>query len=441
MRSKLKIGVLLICLVVIGFSITFAFANSVEKYKEGTSISGVDISNLSLEEAKTKLYDTIDSRVVNIKFGDELYSIKFNKVTDNAKSSVAEVLSDETLGNVEYRLNDNNIIDFIENTLKSEEIKPKDAYIKYDKKAENYIIKNEIYGNNFTISEVLNRIKESIIGVSLGKDIIVDITDLGIEPKIKSDDKELVKSLNKLNKFISKDLKINVDKGKKSEQLSFSEFRKYCSINKTKVSIDYSFLDEFVNKLATKYNTVGSVRKFKKHNGKVIKIGGGIYGWQIDTQKTKKNIIKALNKDKEKCDIEWAQKANGWGKNEIGKTYIEVSLKEQHLYYFKNGKLKLESPIVSGLDSSAERRTNTGVGMVFARRWHTRLKGATWNTYVNCFMPFNYNGQGLHDATWRSSFGGNIYKYSGSHGCVNMPLSKALKLYKMTDNGIPVVVY
>ena len=56
-------------------------------------------------------------------------------------------------------------------------------------------------------------------------------------------------------------------------------------------------------------------------------------------------------------------------------------------------------------------------------------------------MPFNYNGQGMHDATWRSSFGGNIYKYNGSHGCVNMPLDKAGKLYKMTDNGVPVIVY
>ena len=47
---------------------------------------------------------------------------------------------------------------------------------------------------------------------------------------------------------------------------------------------------------------------------------------------------------------------------------------------------------------------------------------------------------GMHDASWRSQFGGSIYKYNGSHGCVNMPRSKVSKLYKMVPNGTRVII-
>ena len=51
------------------------------------------------------------------------------------------------------------------------------------------------------------------------------------------------------------------------------------------------------------------------------------------------------------------------------------------------------------------------------------------------------NSYGLHDASWRSRFGGNIYTYNGSHGCVNMPRSEVSKLYNMVEIGTPVYVH
>lgn len=55
-------------------------------------------------------------------------------------------------------------------------------------------------------------------------------------------------------------------------------------------------------------------------------------------------------------------------------------------------------------------------------------------------MPFN-GGIGLHDATWRSSFGGEIYKNSGSHGCINLPLKAAEEIYEHVYDGIPIICY
>ncbi|MBQ7463714.1 MAG: L,D-transpeptidase, partial [Lachnospiraceae bacterium] len=52
-----------------------------------------------------------------------------------------------------------------------------------------------------------------------------------------------------------------------------------------------------------------------------------------------------------------------------------------------------------------------------------------------------YGGYGLHDASWRGAFGGNIYKTNGSHGCVNMPRATAEALFATVNVGTPVVVH
>ena len=55
-------------------------------------------------------------------------------------------------------------------------------------------------------------------------------------------------------------------------------------------------------------------------------------------------------------------------------------------------------------------------------------------------MPFN-GGIGLHDAKWRNKFGGDIYKTSGSHGCVNCPPELAKTIFENIEAGTPVVCY
>lgn len=55
-------------------------------------------------------------------------------------------------------------------------------------------------------------------------------------------------------------------------------------------------------------------------------------------------------------------------------------------------------------------------------------------------MPFN-GGVGIHDLTSRTSFGGDIYLYNGSHGCINTPLENARTIYENIEVNTPVVVY
>ena len=68
------------------------------------------------------------------------------------------------------------------------------------------------------------------------------------------------------------------------------------------------------------------------------------------------------------------------------------------------------------------------------------FRGDNYESHVKFWMPFNM-GEGLHDATWRAKFGGTIYKTSGSHGCVNLPLKKAEEIFGIVEAGWPVFVF
>ena len=95
----------------------------------------------------------------------------------------------------------------------------------------------------------------------------------------------------------------------------------------------------------------------------------------------------------------------------------------------------------------ARRRRPRGVYYIYTKERNRTLKGEinpstgkpSYESFVNYWMPFN-EGIGLHDASWRSSFGGSIYYENGSHGCVNLPYSVAQALYDVLEVGTPVLV-
>ena len=114
-------------------------------------------------------------------------------------------------------------------------------------------------------------------------------------------------------------------------------------------------------------------------------------------------------------------------------------------FYDEKGKLIWESDCVSGL-ATADRSTPTGVYSINLKQSPSTLVGykngkKDYETKVSYWMPFVGNSVGLHDANWRSSFGGTIYKSNGSHGCINLPVKKAKKLYSLIEVGDVVSVH
>ena len=116
---------------------------------------------------------------------------------------------------------------------------------------------------------------------------------------------------------------------------------------------------------------------------------------------------------------------------------IEVSISNQTLTYYEYGQVVLTSPVVTGINNG----TPTGTFRVLNKARNVTLKGADYESFVNYWIAFKGSSYGLHDASWRSRFGGTIYKYNGSHGCVNMPYAKVQQLYNMVEIGTPVYIY
>ena len=118
-------------------------------------------------------------------------------------------------------------------------------------------------------------------------------------------------------------------------------------------------------------------------------------------------------------------------------TYIDVSIDNQILTYFVNGAVALTTPCVTG---GPKNSTPKGVFAINTLVPGKYLTGPTWHVWVNRWMRFSGNC-GIHDASWRKSFGGNIYMHNGSHGCVNIPSDKANQLYSMVGIGTMVIVH
>ena len=52
------------------------------------------------------------------------------------------------------------------------------------------------------------------------------------------------------------------------------------------------------------------------------------------------------------------------------------------------------------------------------------------------WVAFIHGGYALHGAYWRSTFG-----YSGSHGCINLPVATAQQVFEWAPIGTTVVTH
>ena len=206
------------------------------------------------------------------------------------------------------------------------------------------------------------------------------------------------------------------------------------------VAIDEQQAKAFVKELAEKYDTAYTTRTFHTTGGRDIQIAQGDYGWRIDQEAETKHLLELLAaKQSATCEPIYAQTAAVHAKNDWGTTYVEVSLTDQYLWLYKDGHCILESYFVSGNPTRGHATPKGIYGLTYKTRDAT-LSGEGYDSKVKYWMPFNRN-VGLHDAPWRSSFGGQIYRSNGSHGCINLPPANAAKIYENVDKNTPVIVY
>lgn len=197
---------------------------------------------------------------------------------------------------------------------------------------------------------------------------------------------------------------------------------------------------EFVNRLAEEYDTYNVPREFRATRGDIITIEKGTYGNKLNRDAETAYLEEAFKAGVEEVHTPvYEKEALYKGKDDIGDTYIEVDMTEQTMYYYVKGELFLETPVVTG-NVSAGHRTPSRICSVYLKQTDRILRGPGYESPVDYWMPV-YGSIGIHDASWRNKFGGEIYKTNGSHGCINTPYEAMRTLYENVEVGTPVIMF
>lgn len=199
-------------------------------------------------------------------------------------------------------------------------------------------------------------------------------------------------------------------------------------------------ISSFIEELAAEYDTYGSVRTFHATRGEDIQIEGGNYGNQLNQKAEVKYLTEAyLNGVSETHIPVYKKQAMVRGKNDIGDTYIEIDITMQKMYYYQDGEKVIETDVVTG-NMRRKNGTPSGVNYVYNKQRNRILRGEDYASPVKYWMPVK-GAIGIHDASWRKKFGGDIYLTNGSHGCINTPTEIMTELYEMVEIGTPVVMF
>lgn len=453
-RKKIWKGVIIFAciLVFIYLSMSIFF---IKHFYFGTSVNSIDISGKAVNDAETKISTQADNYLLELDGrNNEKDLIKGIDINLNYElgSKIEEIKSNqhpfewiyEIFTPKEYKISE--ITKFDENLLKEHYnqlscfqkdnvTEPKNSGVEY--KENKYVITDEVNGNKINSTYLYNQVVDAVFNGK--RQINLDAAGCYEKPQYTSESKEVIDAKDTLNKYVSS--KIIYTFGDKQEIVDGETIHNWLNIDENyTVSVDEKKVKDYVKKLASTYDTAGAIREFTTSLGTKVKVGGGDYGWIIDTIKEEKDLLEAIKQGQSITkEPEYKQTAISKDANDIGNTYVEINLSRQHLWYYKNGSLIVEGNIVTGNVSNGH-STPGGIYTLKFKQKNATLKGEGYSTQVDYWMPFN-GGIGIHDANWRSTFGGNIYMTNGSHGCVNSPYYLASTIYNNIEEGTPIVCY
>jgi len=428
-------------------------------FPDNTTVNGVDCSGLTYREAEYALTEHWNSRHIEVtcslgvrKDSFTNFGYEYDLTESLKKANGTRIISAafNHYFNTTYKLQIPMVVSSYDKTFKKSVLnstvfkaentsKTKDAYV--DISDPDFPIIPHEFGNEPDMERVFKDLTDSI---SNGDLVFVFVEKKYLKmPKVTADDPELLK----FQKFCKSYLKQKITYKLGEETFTISPDT-LVSLMKNDYSgeVDNEAVKTYVANLAEKYDNINSTREFTSFTGKDISVPPGIYGWMIDQEAETNQLIKDIE-SRQDVSREPVFYVKGYGEysRDMGDTYIDVDVTNQMVRYYKEGKLIFSSPCVTG-NRLTGTITDIGAYYVINKVRDVVLKGRNvddteYENFVSYWLGINWAGEGFHDATWRSSFGGNIWTYNGSHGCINMPPDKIPELYEKAEIGVPVAVH
>ena len=446
-------------------AVTYYYA---DRFFEGTYINGIDCSNKTAYEVEQAIASTVEA------YSIEVTSRNQDPQTISGSQIGYQYMSDGEVLNLlkqqkpyewvrgfmetrSYNTQENVTFDktLLQNELKAlncaqpeNQVEPENAYVAMN--GDEFTIVPETEGSKLKVKEAYKALDAAISGSQTSIDL-GSTPDVYAVAAVTSEDSTLQATRDAYNNYTK--ASITYTFGDQTVTLDGSTLKNWLQFDEKGqlVQDDASFtqhVKDFVAQLASEHNTVGTTRSFNTTSGRTVSVYGSAYGWKIDQDAEAAQLTEEIRTGTQTTrEPVYSMRANAYGYNDIGSTYIEVDLSSNHMYYYQGGSIIFDSDIVSGDIRYDDRATPPGIFTLYYKKSPDVLRGAKkpdgtyeYETSVTYWMPFN-GGIGFHDATWQAYFGGDRYTYAGSHGCINMPLDAAATLYSIIDTNVPIVCF
>ncbi len=301
----------------------------------------------------------------------------------------------------------------------------------YDENDATFKIKDEVYGNQISdefISTVIDNLNNG--------QFTIDATAYYKKPKITKED--LQPNITLLNDRL--DTPVSAVFGAETVTIPREKVATFIFLNDDgELDVDNTKLYNYLQAKAeefTSVNTTSASRIVTMYDidSAYYQIENGL----LDTKST--NIVGTASVTELKQDPRQTSLPTS-------STYIEVSISDQNMWLYNDGKLVAQTPVVTGTVSLG-RDTPTGTFSVWNKETDKVLNGASvgydYQIPVDYWMAIDYTGVGIHDADYFTSATAanyrSAYLTNGSHGCVNTPNDVMKTFYDNTPLGTPVYV-
>ena len=205
------------------------------------------------------------------------------------------------------------------------------------------------------------------------------------------------------------------------------------------VEVEEDTIREFVDRWHQEYRYDGTPYLFDAYVGGTKPIDFLLVDYEVNKEATAEAVKDALlSLEQTEMEAVWYC----WRKGEafaIEGEYVEVDIPNQRMTYFKDDEVVVSTDVVTGATWGYP--TPPGFYKVENKDTNCWLEGADYNVHVDYWIGFIGYTVGIHDADWRTKFGGTNYVKNGSHGCVNTPKEAVIPIFENIEVGVPVLVY
>ena len=465
-KVLLVFAVVLILVVSLAAGYVFVARSYSSRFLPASQINGIDCSDMDAAEVSARLTPSVDDYVLEVT-GRDFATGESGAVLGRIKASDIEMHYEGVLASVENVLAQQNeykwIFSYFTNnptnysvamTMSCDEEKVKSFVQTWDA----FQAKNMRESQKAYISEYLETINgyqvipktsstrinteqafKHIIDAVYNHQTELDLETLGCyEDIVDQNEEKLNETVNTANKWLS--ASVTYDWNDSKVVLDKEQLREWITIVDDQPVLDEDQVKRFVKKQASAHDTYGKTGSFTTVHKVTLNLYHASYGWKTDIDAETEELVKLIREGSTvNREPAYSVVARKKGTDDIGDSYVEVDLTHQHLYLHIDGQIVLETDFVSGTMINGN-ATPQGIFGITYKKTDAVLRGADYETPVSYWMPF-YGNYGMHDATWRRVFGGDIFISGGSHGCVNLPLDKAAEIYQYMSKGFPVICY